>query len=135
MRYALPMNVTPFHVLLVALGGGLGSALRFLGGDAAQRFLPAAAIPAGTLAVNVVGSLLIGLIGGYAEGRSAVTPEARLFLLTGLLGGFTTFSAFAWETLGLGLQGAWWRALLNVAVQLVLGLGAAAAGYFAGRAF
>jgi CrcB protein len=60
-------------------------------------------------------------------------PEARVFLFTGLLGGFTTFSAFAFESLGLAQDAAWLRLGLNVAGQLMLGLGAAWAGYGIGR--
>lgn len=123
------------QLLLVALGGALGSTARFLASGAAHRLFPGLAFPVGTLLVNVSGALLIGLIGGLAEGRQFLVPELRLFLLTGLLGGYTTFSAFAFESLGLGLDGAWLRFALNVAAQVVLGLGAAWAGYALGRAF
>ena len=66
--------------------------------------------------------------------RQFLGPDLRVFLLTGCLGGFTTFSAFAFESLGLALDAAWWRLLANVGAQLVLGLGAAVAGYVLGRA-
>lgn len=128
------MQVTLLQLSLVALGGALGSVLRFLASGAAHRLLPGLLFPVGTLAVNVVGSLLIGFIGGLAESRSFLGPDLRVFLFTGCLGGFTTFSAFAFESLGLALDAAWWRLALNVAAQLVLGLGAAAAGYGIGRA-
>lgn len=119
---------------LVALGGALGSVARFLGSGAVHRLFPGLAFPVGTLAVNVAGSLVIGLVGGLAEGRQFLVPDLRVFLLTGVLGGFTTFSAFAFESLGLGLDGAWTRLVLNVTAQLLLGLGAAWAGYGIGRA-
>lgn len=122
------------QIAWVALGGALGSVLRFLASGAAHRLFPGLLFPVGTLAVNVAGSLLIGLIGGLAESRQFLGPDLRVFLLTGCLGGFTTFSAFAFESLGLGLDGAWGRLVLNVAAQLVLGLGAAVAGYAIGRA-
>ena len=128
------MQVTILQLALVALGGALGSVLRFLGAGAAHRLLPDLLFPVGTLVVNVTGSLVIGLVGGLAESRSVLVPDLRVFLFTGVLGGFTTFSAFAFESLGLALDGAWWRFVLNVVAQIVLGLGAAAAGYFAGRA-
>jgi CrcB protein len=128
------MQVTALQLALVALGGALGSVLRFLAAGAAHRLLPALLFPVGTLVVNVAGSLAIGLVGGLAESRAFLTPDLRVFLLTGVLGGFTTFSAFALETLGLGLDAAWGRVALNVAAQLGLGLGAAAAGYALGRA-
>jgi CrcB protein len=127
------MQITLLQVLLVALGGALGSVLRFLASGAAYRLVPGLLFPVGTLAVNVSGSLLIGLIGGLAESRHFLVPDLRVFLFTGLLGGFTTFSAFALESLGLALDGAWWRFGANVTAQLVLGLGAAWAGYGIGR--
>lgn len=128
------MQVSLIQLALVAAGGALGSVLRFLAAGAAHRLLPALLFPVGTLAVNVAGSLAIGLVGGLAESRSFLTPDLRVFLLTGVLGGFTTFSAFAFETLGLGLDAAWGRVALNVGAQLVLGLGAAVVGYALGRA-
>jgi CrcB protein len=121
------------QLLLVAAGGALGSAARFLMAGAAHGLLPGVLFPVGTLAVNVAGSLVIGLLGGLAEGRQFLVPELRLFLFTGILGGFTTFSAFAFETLGLALDAAWWRLALNVAAQLLCGLGAVTGGYVLGR--
>ncbi|MCC7257011.1 MAG: CrcB family protein [Gammaproteobacteria bacterium] len=128
------MNVTALQLALVALGGALGSLLRFLASGAMHRLVPGLLFPIGTLTVNVVGSLLIGLGGGLAESRDFLGPHLRVFLFTGCLGGFTTFSAFAFESLGLALDAAWWRLLANVTAQLVLGLGAAVAGYALGRA-
>lgn len=128
------MNVTALQLALVALGGALGSLLRFLASGAMHRLVPGLLFPVGTLTVNVVGSLLIGLGGGLAESRDFLGPHLRVFLFTGCLGGFTTFSAFAFESLGLALDAAWWRLLANVTAQLVLGLGAAVAGYALGRA-
>lgn len=128
------VSIPWLQLVLVALGGALGSVARFLGSGAVHRLFPGLAFPVGTLAVNVAGSLVIGLIGGLAEGRQFLVPDLRVFLLTGVLGGFTTFSAFAFESLGLGLDGAWTRLVLNVGAQLLLGLGAAWAGYGLGRA-
>jgi CrcB protein len=128
------MQVTILQIALVALGGALGSVLRFLGAGAAHRLVPGLLFPVGTLAVNVAGSLVIGLVGGLAESRTFLVPDLRVFLFTGVLGGFTTFSAFAFESLGLALDGAWWRFALNLVAQILLGLGAAATGYVAGRA-
>ncbi len=128
------MRISALPLLLVALGGALGSVLRYLASGAAHGLLPGLLFPVGTLAVNVAGSLAIGVVGGLAETRHFLVPELRVFLFTGLLGGFTTFSAFAFETLGLALDAAWWRFALNVAAQLLFGLGAAWAGYWLGRA-
>lgn len=128
------MRVPILQVVLVALGGALGSVLRFLASGAAHGMLPGLPFPVGTLAVNVLGSLAIGLVGGLAETRQFLVPELRVFLFSGMLGGFTTFSAFAYESLGLALDAAWGRFALNLVAQLVLGLGAAWAGYGIGRA-
>jgi len=126
------MNVMT-QALLVGFGGFAGSVLRFLVGGWAQRLVPGAGFPVGTLAVNVAGCLAIGFLGGLVEHRQLFDPAQRLFVLVGILGGFTTFSTFAFETLALGESGAFGRALLNIAAQLVLGLAAAAAGFVAAR--
>jgi CrcB protein len=90
--------------------------------------VPAPRVPWGTLVVNVAGCFAIGLLGGLADTRGVLTASARLFLLIGVLGGFTTFSTFGYETLGLLREQALARAFLNVGLQLALGLGAAWAG-------
>lgn len=121
----------PYAVLWVGLGGFLGSALRYLLGGWVQRLAPVADFPAGTLAVNVLGCLAIGGVAGLVELRHGLGPGVRLFLLVGLLGGFTTFSSFAWETLELARSGtaaALPLAFANVVLQVALGLAAAWAG-------
>lgn len=123
------------QVLLVGAGGFLGSVLRFTIGGWAQRLAPAGQFPLGTLAVNVIGCLLIGLLAGIAEYRQALDPAQRAFLMIGLLGGFTTFSAFALETLALAQDGEVMKAAANVVLQVVIGLFAAMAGYVLARAF
>lgn len=127
------MPVYLSQALVVGLGGFLGSVLRFMVGGWAQRLAPLGGFPVGTLAVNVCGCLAIGLLGGLADQRQWLDAGQRLFLLVGVLGGFTTFSSFAFETFGLAQDGALGRALLNILLQLVLGLGAAAAGYIGAR--
>jgi CrcB protein len=89
----------------------------------------------GTLAVNISGSLLIGLFAGLAEYRQMFGSGARLLLVVGVLGGYTTFSAFSLETLSLLRSGQSLLALVNVFLQLSLGIAAAAAGFAAARAF
>lgn len=123
----------PYALLLVGLGGALGAALRYLVGGAVQRLDPTGSFPFGTLAVNVLGCLAIGLTAGLVEMRHGLGPAVRLFLLVGLLGGFTTFSSFAWETLELARGAALPAAFANVALQVVLGLGAAWTGLAATR--
>ncbi|UCG73745.1 MAG: fluoride efflux transporter CrcB [Chromatiales bacterium] len=117
----------------VALGGAIGSVLRFTVGGWAQRMTGWSQFPVGTLVVNVLGCLLIGLIGGLADYRQVLDPGQRAFLMIGVLGGFTTFSAFAFETLGLMQDGALLRAGVNVVLQTVLGLTAATVGYVGAR--
>ena len=89
--------------------------------------------PYGTLAVNVIGCLLIGLLAGLVESRQMLSPEARGFLLIGILGGFTTFSTFSYETIALLRDGEAIAALANVGLQVGLGLAAVGAGYSLSR--
>ncbi len=114
------------NVLWVALGGALGASARYAASLALQR--PGSALPLATLAVNALGCLLAGACMSWSE-RHALAPSLRLFLLTGALGGFTTFSAFGVETLALQRSGRPGLALANVALQLLVGLGAVAAGW------
>ena len=90
------------QMILVGLGGFFGSGLRFALGGWVQRLFPYSQMPLGTMTVNVVGCLLIGFLGGLAEQRQLMDTGLRLFLLVGVLGGFTTFSTFAYESLALG---------------------------------
>ena len=118
-------------VVLVAIGGAAGSVLRYLTNGLAVRWL-GLDFPYGTLIVNAVGSLLIGLVQALAEKSTAtVLPEpARLFLSVGVMGGFTTYSSFSYETIRLIENGSWLGAAANIVlttclclVVCVLGLG------------
>jgi len=120
------------QILLVGLGGFVGSSARYLVSGWVYRL--GEAFPLGTLAVNVAGCFAIGLLGGVAESRSVLDPQMRLFLLIGLLGGFTTFSTFAYETLALSQDAEILKAILNVTLQVGLGLGAAWIGLAGARA-
>jgi CrcB protein len=117
------------QTLLVGLGGFVGSAARFLLIGGVQRLCGPCAFPLGTLVVNTLGCLLIGMLAGLPESRQLLGPSQRLLLTVGVLGGFTTFSTFAIETLELGRAADWARAALNVSSQVGLGLIAAWAGY------
>ncbi len=112
------------HAAAVAVGGGVGAFLRFAVGAWVVHHHPAAKFPWATLAVNWVGCLLIGLIYGWMEDRTMLGVSMRYFLITGLLGGFTTFSAFGVETLYLFKRGeslmAWSYILASVTGGLVL---------------
>lgn len=115
-------------LLLVALGGAVGSSIRYAAGVAVAR-VSSPGFPWGTFAVNVAGSFAIGALLTWAEGRGALSPEARLLLVTGLLGGFTTFSAYAWETLSLVRNGQAAAAFAYAGGSVLIGLAAAWAGH------
>jgi CrcB protein len=112
------------NILLVGLGGFVGSIARYkLGGwllhmTAQERF------PFSTFAINVTGCLVIGVLAGLAERYELFGPGTRLFLFTGLLGGFTTFSAFGFETVFLLRRGEPLVAATYVGASVVLGIGA-----------
>ena len=117
------------EILLVGAGGFLGSVSRYLLGGWAHGILPRVGFPVGTVLVNIVGCFCIGLFAGFAEHRQMFGPDARLFLLIGLLGGFTTFSTFTHETLALARDALYIRAAGNVLLQVLVGLTAAWIGY------
>lgn len=116
------------HILFVGLGGCIGAAGRFLLVSAVQRLLPFAVVPWWTLAVNVIGCAVIGGLAALAESRAVLSDSTRLFVFTGVLGGFTTFSAFALETLRLVRAGDTLQGLLHVGLHIVLCLAAVAVG-------
>lgn len=113
------------QLLCIALGGGLGALLRYGAGEALRGWL-GTRWPHGTLVVNVLGCFLLGLLA--ARWEQADEPLARALLAVGLLGGFTTFSAFGVEALGLLREGRSLAACAYVAASVLLGLGAAASG-------
>ena len=117
------------NVLLVGIGGFVGSIARFLLSGVVTQASAAARFPYGTMAVNLVGCFAIGLLSGLAEHRHLFTPSTRLLLFTGVLGGFTTFSAFVYETYFLTREGAWVPALANVTLQVVVGFALVAIGH------
>jgi CrcB protein len=109
-------------ILLVALGGAIGSAARFkLSGWVLHHTLDWR-FPAGTFLVNVLGCLVAGTLAGLAEKHDFFTADARLLLFTGLLGGFTTFSAFGLETMYLIRRGDLLVAGSNIVLSVILGL-------------
>ena len=120
----------PTDLLLVAGGAGIGGALRYL----ANVWIPSAdgVLPLSTLTVNAVGAFLLGLLVSTV-GRDGSNPGLVLFLGTGILGGFTTFSAFSLETVSLLRDGATVTALGYIALSLALGLAGAGLGLWIGR--
>ena len=106
--------------LLVALGGAVGASLRFLAATYVTR-LYSGLFPLGTFLVNITGSFLIGVLMTVFLNRPSLNPAWRLLLVTGILGGYTTFSSFEWETLATWKGGAPWTSLLNVLLSVSLG--------------
>ncbi len=113
--------------LLVCLGGALGSGARYLVSTWAARAL-GPDFPRGTLIVNVTGSFLLAAIMTASLSTDAISPELRLFLGAGIMGGYTTYSSFNYETLALLQQGSPALAALNLGLTVLGGLGAGLAG-------
>ena len=120
---------TMTKILLVGAGGFIGSVLRYLVSGFAQTFSQSMAFPYGTLAVNVLGCFCIGFLSELADVRALISSDTRAFLIVGILGGFTTFSAFGNETMNLIRDGDAALALMNVGAHVLLGLGAVWLGY------
>ena len=121
--------------LLVMIGGALGSLARYavsvLAGPVSGQ------LPWGTIIINITGSFVIGLFGTLtlAGGRYPLSENARLFVMIGLCGGYTTFSSFSLQTLDLMRSGAMTRAAVNVAASVVLCVAAVALGHAVGAQF
>ena len=115
-------------MLAVGFGGFFGCVARYLTGVLIIRLFDAPVFPYATLIVNVVGCFLIGLLGGLAEHTQLISPQMQLFLMLGVLGGFTTYSAFGYQTLTLAHEGRMLLAVLNVAAHIILGLSAVGLG-------
>jgi CrcB protein len=111
-------------LLLVALGGAVGSVARFRLSGLVLHHTIGWKFPAGTFAVNVIGCLIAGVLAGLAEKYDYFSADARLLLFTGLLGGFTTFSAFGLETMLLLKRGEWLVAGSNIVLSVIAGLAA-----------
>lgn len=115
------------QILVIGFGGFLGTVARFgLSGLVHRQF--GDSFPYGTLVVNVLGCLVIGILMYFIEDRPMFGPTARLFLTIGLLGGFTTFSSFGYETVELLRHGNYRSAAVSVSANVFLGMGAVWAG-------
>lgn len=113
------------HILLVGLGGGIGSILRYAGSllFAERNF------PFGTLAVNIIGSFIIGMVIAFSIKHEAFDSNWKIFLATGICGGFTTFSAFSMENLHFLQNGKYMTALVYILASVTMGILAAFAGF------
>jgi len=115
------------NFLVITLGGAIGSGARYLLSSGVQALL-GATFPFGTLVVNAIGSFFICAIMHLGTTANVISPSLRLFLTTGLMGGFTTYSAFDYEIYRYTQQGAYALAALNVGLTLVVCFGAGATG-------
>lgn len=122
------------EVLFVAAGGAVGSSLRYLLSSGIYAWY-GRAFPWGTLAVNVLGSFAIGLLSILLVEKFNVAQEWRLAIVVGVLGGFTTFSSFSWDTLDLMQQGLTIKALFNVLANVMLCIVAAWLGALWAKSF
>lgn len=107
------------NILLVGAGGFIGSVLRYLIGGTIQQY--ARSFPLGTLAVNVMGCFVIGLLAQLGESRGLFSDESRAFIFIGILGGFTTFSSFGNETVNLMRNDQLMSAVINIGGNVILG--------------
>jgi CrcB protein len=110
--------------LWVGIGGFAGAVLRYGLSGVVHRQFPLTSFPLGTLAVNLIGCLMIGYLAGLADSRQLFGPSVRAFTFIGVLGGFTTFSTFGYETVAMARDGDALRAALNVGAHVVCGLAA-----------
>ena len=120
-------------VVWVGVGGCIGSMCRYGLGGLVNRWKQGSTFPLETLVINVLGCLIIGLLAALSESRGVFTGTTRAFLFIGVLGGFTTFSSFGYETFQLMRDGQATAAFLSTALQVVLGIGAVWAGYAISR--
>ena len=108
-------------LLIIGIGGFIGTVARYLSQQLVYRFYPAT-FPLGTLSVNVLGCLLIGIFYSISERGNLLSPEWRLFLTTGLCGGYTTFSTFSYESVQLLNDGEYSYVVLYATASVVLGI-------------
>lgn len=123
------MNFREF--LAIGIGGFIGSVMRYLVSGWVHRWLQMP-FPVGTLSVNAIGSFLLGLIMGLSS-KAIISTPLRLFLAIGVMGGFTTYSTFSYETMMLLVHKSFGEAFLNIALSLFLGIVLVYLGYIVGQ--
>lgn len=114
-------------ILYVGIGGGIGAVARYL----VSTGMGETRLPLGTLTVNVIGGFLIGLIMEICLTTDFISPNMKMFLTTGVMGGLTTFSTFSYETVRLFSQGDFKRGCLNIFLNIGLCLGGVCLGQYA----
>ena len=116
------------NIIIVGIGGFIGSILRYLASYLINSKINSI-LPFGTLSVNIIGCFAIGTLWGYVDTLETFNQSLRLFLFVGILGGFTTFSSFGYETIIMLKQGHFFFSLINISIHLIAGLGAVMLGY------
>lgn len=119
---------------LIILGGGIGAAMRYWMSGAVQRWT-GSIFPLGVFVVNVLGCFVIGFLMTSLEERFLVTPALRIFLGIGVLGGFTTFSSFSYETVSMLQDAEYFYAMLNIGLSVIICLAATYIGKMVGKIF
>lgn len=109
------------NILLVGLGGGVGSILRYLTSVLVDKYFQSL-FPWATFVVNIIGCLIIGVLLGFFERQQLANPEMKFLFITGFCGGYTTFSAFAAENFNLMQSGQTWIAILYIATSVLIGV-------------
>ena len=117
-------------IIIVGVGGFIGTVFRYLISGYVQNLTQSVAFPHGTLAVNLTGCFLIGIFSHLVESQAGMTAEMRLLLMVGLLGSFTTYSTFSNETMNLLQDQRLFLALINIGTHIFLGLSAVLLGRF-----
>jgi len=127
-----PREIELQNLLFLSVAGGVGALCRYGLAGFVQR-LAIHRFPLGTFFVNLAGCLCFGLVWGYLEDRVGLAPQARMIVLTGFMGSFTTFSTFAFESAGLLQHGQWLQGILNIAGQNLGGIACILLGLSLGR--
>lgn len=109
-------------IILIGIGGFIGSVFRYLISGFVQKISNQYFFPVGTLAVNLIGCFLIGLLAGLSESRQLFSEVSRAFVFIGILGGFTTFSTFGYESFSFLRDGQIFSTLLNISLHIILGI-------------
>lgn len=123
------MKVALLHAAVVGIGGFAGALARYGLSGLVHRFGATSGFPYGTLAVNLLGCFLIGTLAGLVEARQMFGPEFRVFALVGVLGGFTTFSTFGYESFMLLRDAEYLRLGMNVGLHVIAGIALVWLGY------
>jgi len=120
-------------MLIAGIGGFIGTIMRYTLNNIVYKSLDYPLYPYGTLTINVLGCFFIGFLASLTETRLALTSDVRIFLQIGILGGFTTFSTFGYETFSLIRDGQFLLGVSNILLQVFIGLAAVWLGYYFGQ--